>query len=342
MPQEQIQAFEKATTNIQDTSIPNSGKRKICGIKKTHHVEDPECLEPNWKKPRLTQFPFFRNITMIPNTFTKFKMEDLLWIAAFNNIQSVPMWTGWNTRKHTEVSPQQLAWYMKYMRLPLTRADVVKETLKRSQIVAKECGQKYALVTYDLTIAKIAKRIHCKETPQFDNAFIMFGSFHIEMAFFSSLGKNIKGSGGPRILSESFVVALGSINKFPRGKDYNRCRCGHIILSAAIHGLHLEQFFEHNGIHENFIDELESWKNGELESDRFKHLFEKCVTYMEETMVGSNGKTADFWINYAYLMDMYLDLHRAMKMNDTQLFANCFLRLIQFSSVQITKTMHVE
>ena len=58
-------------------------------------------------------------------------------------------------------------------------------------------------------------------------------------------------------------------------------------------------------------------------------------------MVGSNGKTADFWINYAYLMDMYLDLHRAMKMNDTQLFANCFLRLIQFSSVQITKTMHV-
>ena len=234
----------------------------------------------------------------------------------------------WVEHKETyKVSPQQLVWYMKYMQLRPTRADVVKETLKRSQIVAKECGQKYALVTYDLTIAKIAKRIHCKETPQFDNAFIMFGSFHIEMAFFSSLGKNIKGSGGPRILSESSVVALGSMNEFPRGKVYNRCRCGHIILSAAIHGLHLEQFFEHNGIHENFINELESWKNDELESDRFKHLFEKYVTYMEETMVGSNGKTADFWINYAYLMDIYLILHRAMKMNDTQLFENVFFKI---------------
>ena len=43
---------------------------------------------------------------MIPNAFTKFKREDL-WIAAFNDIQSVPMWTGWTTWKHTEMSPQQ-------------------------------------------------------------------------------------------------------------------------------------------------------------------------------------------------------------------------------------------
>ena len=50
-------------------------------------------------------------------------------------------------------------------------------------------------------------------------------------------------------------------------------------------------------------------------------LLEKYVTYMEETMAGSHGKTAQFWINYAYLMDLYLIFHRAMKMNDTQLFA---------------------
>ena len=138
---------------------------------------------------------------MIPNTFTKFKKEDLLWITASNNIQSVSMWTGWNTRKHTKTSPQQLVCYMKHIQLPSTRADVVKETLKRSQIVAKECGQKYASVTYDLAIAKVAKRIQWEETPQFDNVFIMFGSFHIEMAFCSSLVKSIEGSRGPYILS---------------------------------------------------------------------------------------------------------------------------------------------
>ena len=88
---------------------------------------------------------------------------------------------------------------MKHIQLPPTRADVVKEILKSSQIVAKECGQKYALVTYDLAIAKIAKRIQCEE---FDNVFIAFGfgSFLIEMAFFPSLGKIIEGSGGQQLM----------------------------------------------------------------------------------------------------------------------------------------------
>ena len=43
---DQIQTFEKATTSIQDASISNNEKRKICLIKKTHPVGDPECLEP--------------------------------------------------------------------------------------------------------------------------------------------------------------------------------------------------------------------------------------------------------------------------------------------------------
>ena len=95
------------------------------------------------------------------------------------------------------------------------------------------------------------------------------------MAFSSSLGKIIEGSGGPYLLLGSFVVAMGSMNQFLRGKVYNRCRLGHVLLSVAIHGLHLEQYFEHNGIHENFYDELQSWKNRDPENDRFKHFFEK-------------------------------------------------------------------
>ena len=78
---------------------------------------------------------------MIPNTFTKFKMEDLLWIAAFNNIQSVPMCTGWKTRKHAETSPQQPVCYMKHIQLPPTKADVVKETLKHFKLLQKNVGR---------------------------------------------------------------------------------------------------------------------------------------------------------------------------------------------------------
>ena len=48
---------------------------------------------------------------------------------------------------------------------------------------------------------KIAKRIRSGESPVCDNLFIMFGSFHIKLSFFSSLGKFIEGSGGPYIYS---------------------------------------------------------------------------------------------------------------------------------------------
>ena len=79
---------------------------------------------------------------------------------------------------------------MQHIKLPPTRNDVVKETLMRSQIVASECNESYALVTYDLAVAKIAKQIHATEKPLVDNVFIMFGSFHIEISYFSSLGQN--------------------------------------------------------------------------------------------------------------------------------------------------------
>ena len=53
---------------------------------------------------------------------------------------------------------------------------------------------------------------------------------------------------------------MGPMNEFLRGKVYNRCRRGYVLLSAATDGLHLKQFFEHNDIHESFVNELESWK----------------------------------------------------------------------------------
>ena len=78
--------------------------------------------------------------------------------------------------------------YMQQIKLPPTTNEVVKETLRRSQIVASECNEPYALVTRDLAVAKIAKQIQDTEKPLFENVFIMFGSFYIEMSYFSSLG----------------------------------------------------------------------------------------------------------------------------------------------------------
>ena len=67
------------------------------------------------------------------------------------------------------------------------------ETLKVSQQVAEECGETYAIVTYDLGIAKPAMQIQQNETPIFDNVFICFGSFHICLAYLAVLGITWKG-----------------------------------------------------------------------------------------------------------------------------------------------------
>ena len=98
------------------------------------------------------------------------------------------MWHGWNSLKEVDINPQQKVFYMQHIKLPKTRNDAVKDTLRQSQIVASKCNEPYALVTYDLAVAKIAKQIQATEKPLLDDVFLMFGSFHIEMSYFSSLG----------------------------------------------------------------------------------------------------------------------------------------------------------
>ena len=65
-------------------------------------------------------------------------------------------------------------------------------------------------------------QIQLAEAPLFDNVFICFGAFHIMLAYFASLGYLLDGSGGPDILTESEVLAAGSLNGFMSGKHYNR------------------------------------------------------------------------------------------------------------------------
>ena len=108
------------------------------------------------------------------------------------------------------------------------------------------------MVTYDLAVAKIVKQIAATEKPVFDNVFIMFGSFHTKMSYFNSHGQIIVGSGGPYVLTEVEAVAPGSLNKFLKGKMYNRCRRVQILCSTDLHALHLQTSMQD----EEFSDEL--------------------------------------------------------------------------------------
>ena len=64
---------------------------------------------------------------------------------------------GRNTQRYPKPIKRQVVCYMQNIRLPPTRENVVKESVEGSQSFAKKCGDTYAIVTYDLAVAKIAR-----------------------------------------------------------------------------------------------------------------------------------------------------------------------------------------
>ena len=195
---------------------------------------------------------------------------------------------------------------------------------ERSQAVAKECGDKYAIVTYDLAVAKIARQFRFKILQNL-MTFIQFGQFHTILSLFLSIGKILEGSGAAYILSEAKIIAGGSINKFLREKSYNRSRRRNLLLATAMHVLRLERFIKDMNIPStNLLQELENWAIVEDISEVtsiLQDMVAKYDSYLEEAVNGKMSKTAQFWMTYAKIVGLIQLLQRAIKINDTALYS---------------------
>ena len=116
-------------------------------------------IKPYWKKPKLSHFSFVKTkVSGKCHHYTEIKRKNVLWVISFDLFDSLPMWIGWNRIRSTNNPAKQHICYIKPIQLSPTRIDVLKETMHWSQIVAEECRQDYALVTYNLPIANIAKK----------------------------------------------------------------------------------------------------------------------------------------------------------------------------------------
>ena len=330
--------YQNSLDNTNRVSEPSahSATIKKCkkrGFEKVSSQEQEE-IAPYTKKPKLSSFAFSLTSFEEQSRFAEAVELDLLWTMAKNLLVSaqVPMWIGFNSQRFTDRNPKQIVHYMNHIRYPPTRNDVVKEMMVRSQAVSKECEQQYMVVTYDLAVAKVARKIQSEESPLFDDMFIMFGSFHIELSFFSSLGKMIEGSGGPYVLSGSGILAEGSLNMFLKGKMYNRCRRSHTMLATCLHGLHLRRFIQDVSIKDDTLAALNEWVAKE-EQDvplQLKEVATAYHQYCDETSSGVRGKTAQYWMTYCTLVAHYLVLNCAMRSNNVQLFVSA---LFQISSL---------
>ena len=178
--------------NTTDTSPDSVGKCR----KRSFQAEDRH-LEPYRKKPRCSSFAYAIRTCDEPKNLEKVKCLDALWLMSNVFEENTPMWIGWNSRLTKDHLLQQKIGYMDNLSLPPTRLDVVAETMKISRNVAAECGQQFAIVHYDVAVAKPALQIQDEESPMYDNVFICFGAFHTQMAYFTALGHLLADSGGP-------------------------------------------------------------------------------------------------------------------------------------------------
>jgi len=64
------------------------------------------------------------------------------------------------------------------------------------------------------------------------------------MAYFGAIVYILEESGVPQILTDTEVVAPGSLNGFLSGKHYNRCKRLHVLLATAIQILHFRNFWQ--------------------------------------------------------------------------------------------------
>ena len=249
-----------------------------------------------------------------------------------------PMWVGFNARLFRFASsplPKQKICYFPQIDESPTSSSVVRETMNMAKKVAEECMQQYVSVTYDLAIAKVAFPIQ-EEDSSYSNIFIQLGSFHILLSYFKAIGKLIDNSGGPFVLTETGIIAQGSLLGFLQGKHYNRCKRIHPIFSVALESLHFKSFLktidkELSEETSQFVQLLVSNPQYETISwnESITSLFEKYESYSSDTLHGRHGKTAQFWMCYIRLISLYHTFERAIRTGDYKLFISCLPEMMK-------------
>ena len=169
------------------------------------------------------------------------KSLDFAWLVMSFNEQ-LPLFNGFYSQLVNDPLPLTVVAYMDPISQPPTRNDVVQETMLRSLKVADETKMPYHPVTYDLAVALKAYSIQSLKSPTFDRLIILLGHFHVELAFFGAVGTYISDSGLQYLLTESNILAEGSLNGFIHGKLCNRCTRIHQVTAMALERALFERF----------------------------------------------------------------------------------------------------
>ena len=132
------------------------------------------------------------------------------------------------------------------------------------------------------------------------------------------------------IMIDCEILAGGSLSGFITGKHYNRCKNLHTLLSLALQILHWRQFLntiemdvsECTGIH-RALKEIPSSRlavNEVLRNVEIKWLLGKYEEYVEDTMNGVHGCTAQYFMIYVKLIDRHFVLQASVRRRNYDMY----------------------
>lgn len=203
---------ENTNEVTQDSSnqLASTTRSKNNSKRKRAFVSDGLDIETYHKKPKITSRAMIaindERRSFVPKSHHTAKTKDTLWmIECSYSDKETPMWVGWNSL-YVKDEPQakEKMHYLPQINLSPTSTAVVRETLKRAQQMATECGMATIPVTYDLAIAKMAPEIQAEESPQFDMYLSHLVPFTLRCHILVSLGSIL--------LTQLVLISLTSAN----------------------------------------------------------------------------------------------------------------------------------
>lgn len=331
------EVIDKSTVHVADSQpLPKTGERTI----KPAPVEIRPCYAKAKVEPKM-------DITKSAPNYS-FKASDMLlfiWllcrdVGSSYEVQTVPSWSGWLSKTAgTKESDKSTVEYMAPINFSINESSTVQHILETSLAASHKVGQEYAIVTFDLAVAKKAYSLVWQYAERFSKVIVRMGVFHTICSIFSTVGKMMKGSGFSEIVIESGICASGSLEKVLSGKHYNRALRVHKLVTEGLERLLMKHFETEHSRTENVPDDLmttiqelakdptESKLEEVLSSQKCNDYFEHYLEFKDSIRNCDSGKTAQFWLSYMDIIHLILTLIRATKANDLDLHIAALYRL---------------
>ncbi|XP_049307362.1 uncharacterized protein LOC125777151 [Bactrocera dorsalis] len=128
-------------------------------------------------------------------------------------------------------------------------------------------------------------------------------------------------------MTESDLIAEGSVSGFITRKNYNRCKRLHSIIALSLQIFHFNSFMLNTNftVEDTVIDYLTVLSQLEYNSPQIQHpetqnLLHLYDQYTAETLQGRHGKTAQFYAMYIDFINLYHLFIRSIRIGDLDLY----------------------